>query len=402
MILFAFFSLGLLIWRCSQIDSPKIDQNVFSQGFGVIIGMIFLSLSAVLILLGTSSPILTGLFGNPSKVGTIYYIRTNLPLGILIALLVGVIPFLTWRSSRIAKKIFVPIIITVILTFLAFILGIRSLVYLLFICMGLFAFTANFFICLQRIKANLLTAGGFLTHTGLGLLLIGVITSSAYSSSVKINLLKGEGKNIWGYHLTYQGFDGEKLRVEIQKGKGSMVATPKFYYSDYTDGVVRTPHIDYSLSGDLYLAPLEIKSEQKSFVMKKGESIEFKDYRIKFLEFDMAPHSMGGKMVVGAELEVSMDEGKHTIVPTLIMGMEGEREQRGAELPKEDGLVYLEKIDADDKVISISIIDISEDASEALILELSRKPLIGLVWVGTIFMMIGLGITWRRRRKEVS
>jgi len=50
----------------------------------------------------------------------------------------------------------------------------------------------------------------------------------------------------------------------------------------------------------------------------------------------------------------------------------------------------------------LTIIDVGEGAPETLILEVSRKPLIGLVWLGTIFMMIGLGITWLRRTKEAG
>ena len=402
MIIFTAFSVGILLWRSPGINSPKIDRNLLSQGFGVTLGMVFLSVSAILILLGTSSPIITGLLGNPSKVGILYYIRTNLPLGILIALTLGLIPFLTWKGFRIAKRILLPVLLTIILTLVALIMGINSLVYLVFICMGIFAFMANLFVFIKRLGSNVLTAGGFLAHTGLGLLLIGVITSSAYSSSVKVNLPKNGKKEVWGYELSYQSFQGKNLQVEISKGGNSFIAKPKFYYSDYTDGVVRTPHISYNIWGDLYLAPLEIQTEEKSFVMKKGESIEFGNYKVKFLEFDMAPHAVSGKVVVGARLEVMRDEEKQIIVPSLIMGMGGEREQRGAELPEGDGLVYLEEIDADTKAISLSILDVSQEASETLILEISRKPLIGLVWLGTVLMMIGLGITWWRRRKESS
>jgi len=364
--------------------------------------MIFLSVSAFLILLGTSSPIITRFLATPSKVDTIYYIRTNLPLGILVALILGVIPFLTWRGTKISKRILLPVFLAIILTVLALFFGISSLVYLIFICMGIFAFLANLFALIKRLKAKVLTAGGFLTHTGLGLLLIGVVTSSAYSSSVRVNLPKGEKIEAWEHHLTYQGIEEKELRVDVEKKGERFTATPKFYYSDYTDGVVRTPHIEYGILGDLYIAPLEIKTSQESFVMKKGESVEFKNYRIGFLRFEMAPHSAEGKMVVGAELEIKGDGQKQTIVPTLIIGMEGEREQRGAELPQGDGLVYLDEIDADSKMISLSILDLSDDAPETLILEISRKPLIGLVWSGTILMMIGLGITWWRRKKEVG
>jgi len=105
-------------------------------------------------------------------------------------------------------------------------------------------------------------------------------------------------------------------------------------------------------------------------------------------------------MVVGAKLELSQDGEKQIIVPALIVGIEGEKEQKGAELPQGDGIVYLDEIDADTKMISLTILDTSQDAGETLILEMSRKPLIGLVWVGTALMMIGLGITWWRRKKE--
>ncbi len=401
MISFAALSLGLLLLRSPEINSAKIGRSIFSQSFGVIIGMIFLSLSAVLILLGTSSPIITGLLGTPSKVDTIYYIRTNLPLGMFIALVLGVIPFVSWRGSKISKKISYPVFLTIILTLLAFFLGIKSLIYLVFVGMGIFAFMANLFVFIKRLRSKLTTTGGFLTHVGLGLLLIGVITSSAYTSSVKINLPKGEKIQALDHHLAYQGVEGKELRVEIAGGDNNFIAKPKFYYSDYSDGLVRTPHISYGLLGDLYLSPLEIKRNEGSFVVKKGESVDFKNYKIQFLEFDMAPHSMGGKMVVGARLEVSYPQGEKTIVPTLILGLEGQREQEWAELPQEDGLVYLDEIDADNKMISLRIVDISEDARETLILEISRKPLIGLVWLGTILMMAGMGITWWRRKATV-
>lgn len=400
MILFTSFSLGLLLLRSARIKTPKVDRNVLSRDFGIIIGMLFLSVSAILILLGTSSPIITRLLGNPSKVATVYYIRTNLPLGVLIGLLVGVIPFLAWKGSKISKRILAPVFLTIILTLLAFLLGVRSLIYLVFICMAMFAFTANLFVFIRRIRAHVLTGGGFLTHAGLGLMLVGVVTSSAYSYSVRVNLPKGEKRETWDYSLTYQGLEEKNLRIEVDKKGKNFAARPKFYYSDYTDGVVRTPHIDYSVLGDLYIAPLELKTEQQSLVMKKGETVEFKDYKIEFVGFDMPSHSMGAKMVVGAELQVSRGEEKERVVPVLIMGMEGEREQREAVLAQGKALVYLDEIDADSKMISLTIIDVSESASETLVLEMSRKPLIGLVWLGTILMMIGLGITWRRRTKE--
>ena len=402
MALFGAFSLGLLILRSPSIKSPRVDRNVLSLDFGITIGMILVSVSAILILLGTSSPIITGFLGTPSKVATVYYIRTNLPLAILIGLAVGVIPFLAWKGSKISNKILLPVFLTIILTFLALVLGVNSVIYLLFMCMGIFAFTANFLIFIKRLKARILTAGGFLTHTGLGLMLVGVITSSAYSSWVKVNLPKGEKREISNYHLTYQGLEQTNLKIEVEREGESFLARPKFYFSDYTDGLVRTPHIEYGVWGDLYLAPVEIRSDHHSFVMKKGETIRFKDYDIKFVGFDMPSHSVDDRMVVGAELETSRGQEKTIIVPVLIMGMEGEREQREAELPQGDALVYLDEIDADSKLISLTIIDVGEGAPETLILEVSRKPLIGLVWLGTIFMMIGLGITWLRRTKEAG
>jgi len=65
-------------------------------------------------------------------------------------------------------------------------------------------------------------------------------------------------------------------------------------------------------------------------------------------------------------------------------------------------LVYLEKIDADSKSVLLRIVGTGEQGKEILILEISKKPLILLVWLGTVIIMAGVLITTLRRAKEIK
>ena len=54
--------------------------------------------TAAMVLLGTSAPLITRLASKPSQVGPAFYNRVTLPIGILLATLLGVVPFLHWNG----------------------------------------------------------------------------------------------------------------------------------------------------------------------------------------------------------------------------------------------------------------------------------------------------------------
>ena len=51
-----------------------------------------------MILLGTSAPLITRLATKPSQVGPAFYNKVTLPIGILLATLLSLVPYLQWRG----------------------------------------------------------------------------------------------------------------------------------------------------------------------------------------------------------------------------------------------------------------------------------------------------------------
>lgn len=415
MIFFVVLSLGLYLIRLSRIPRTETSKNILSSEFLVITLIIFLSVSALLILLGTSSPLITSIFGPASNVSIPYYVRTQIPLTILVVLLLGIVPFLSWRGlslSEFSRHVPLTLSVASVLTVLAFVFGVRSPVYLICMFVAFLAFISNLVVLVKRSKGGLKFIGGFLTHMGVGLLVVGIITSSGHSESKKINLPRNETGEAFGYQFTYLGMEssssGENdvLKIKVQKGNKHFTARPKYYFSEYNEGIMRTPHIKINLLYDLYLTPLQHSqgegTEENLFQIRKGETVEEKGYTIKFVGFDLSSHTQAGQVSVGAILEIEHNGEKTTLTPTMVMGgIEESQIKRMVHLPGGKDHLVLEKIDADRKMVTIRLILAEEKTSEdLLLLNVSKKPLINLFWLGTILIMLGLAVATYRRVKE--
>jgi len=115
MLAFLTISLGLFFLRLNDMPLSKKGNNInfFSREFGLISAIILLCVSTILIGLGTSAPLITRLLEKASKVSTQYYVDTNLPLGILMAFLLSIVPLMTWGKNSFSKL--TPRLISVII-----------------------------------------------------------------------------------------------------------------------------------------------------------------------------------------------------------------------------------------------------------------------------------------------
>jgi cytochrome c-type biogenesis protein CcmF len=417
MALFVILSFGLLLYRLSRIQHTEAAQRASSKEFALLLAVIFLSVSAVMVLLGTSAPLITGLFGQASNVNTTYYVNTQLPLAVIMALILGFAPLLKFKQTSwndLKKPLALPLLIALILTLLAVALKVSFPLYLVFLFASVFAFAANLMIFAKRSKAGLRLLGAYLTHFGVGLMFLGMITSSGHSRTAKLNLPQDEPQQAFGYQFTYLGMEQDTvteknyLNVSVERGEASFLARPRFYYSDYTQGIMRTPHIKMKLLEDLYLAPVERLDAGQlaahSFVLGKGDSTTIHDYAFKFLGFDMSTHQMGSEMRVGATLELEKQGAVDTLTPAITMDASGKEQiSDTAYFPDGKGAVVLERIDADTKKVRLSLLSPQDEPQrELLVLEVSRKPLINLLWLGTILIMLGLGLSTYRRAGELK
>jgi cytochrome c-type biogenesis protein CcmF len=145
--------------------------------------------------------------------------------------------------------------------------------------------------------------------------------------------------------------------------------------------------------------------------MKKGETKQISGLNVTFTEFEMANHQTAGHFRVGAVLEIEKEDEKFVVKPAIIMGSEG-REVEPALLPgmphSEDSghpAVILAGLNADEKRIQLVFQGLHEEqpqeevAREQLIVEVSEKPFMSILWIGTILLILGSIIAFMKRLK---
>ena len=406
---FLVIGLALFFARFGEIPTGQ-NENGISRATLIVYGLTVLVASAVLISLGTSSPVLTTLWGAPSSVDQSYYLMTNTPVAIVISLLLAAIPFLSWKREplNVVLNRALPFFIgAAIATVGAALIGILSPVSLLYIAAAAFALLSSVYELYHCFRSRgVKSSGGHIAHTGVALTLIGIIASMSYSQSEIVTLTKGARQTAMGYTLTYEQkvFDEEKeqdiFEINITDGKKTFTATPRMYLAGREPRLMRKPSVKRYLWGDLYISPIEEQQKKPGIVMgfTPGESRVVRGMEVTFLGFELTEHeSMEDVTAVDALLEVRFGDVTEIIAP----GFSGE----GAELSHEPsstpdgGEVILEGVHPDEGLAHLRFISPydSHISREILFVDISFNPLILVLALGTVLIMGGTIIAaWRR------
>ncbi len=339
LVVFLLIGLAALVWRWREIPAQAGDEPLLSRTVFFVLAIATLLGTAGMVLLGTSAPLITRLAAQPSQVSAGFYNRVTLPVGILFAALLGVVPFLHWRGAQdvLRKRLLASAGLAVAFTAAGVAVGARGVMYTAFLMVALFTFFSNLIKTAEEVRnARFRAAGGYLAHVGLGLMLAGIITSSAYDRSQKVVLPLGESRQALGYTLTFKGVDKptptarDAMLVEVtEPGGRTYVARPKMFRNEKSNQLVANPDVHVRLTHDVYVAPIEFdpgrEAEQGSTLeLGKGETGAAGPYTIKFVGFDMTgAHGDGQTLSLGAKLEVAYGGAAQQITPTLVSGANG-------------------------------------------------------------------------------
>jgi hypothetical protein len=230
-----------------------------------------------------------------------------------------------------------------------------------------------------------------------------------------------------GYELKFSGpkFSREPrgvrldLPVDVKKGNSEFIAQPDIRSENSPDGQGRRftrPHIRRGFVSDFYISPVDFqpgKEERRSastkqLELKKQQKIQFLDYEITFVGFDisgMMAQKEGQGVSVGTDIVVSYKgEDPLTLKPVLTMGKEGNTSSR-VKLPgPAEAYLSLARIEASSGSI---VLDYQGPASgqdktvqktpPAIIAEVSIKPGMTVLWLGTFLILLGASISVARR-----
>ena len=526
MVFFLLVSIGLLAVRWREIPTEVGDEPFLSRTIFFVVGIILLILIGGIVLVGTSAPLISRLWGEPAQVGPDFYNRVGYWLAVAFAAFLGSTPFLGWGRANegAGRKLAVVAAVTGGLLAVGIVVGLNGWRGVLYVGAVLFCIVANSWaLFLKGRRGQWRAAGGIMAHVGMGLMMLAFLTTGWLDREAKVRLKQDQPAEVLGYTLTFKGVEKptpmarDAMVVEITDPRGrNFVLKPKMWINQKSNQLVANPDIKSFLTRDLYLAPVEFKPGEEApasgrLMLAKGQPTEFKDWTLTFRGFDLSKqNAVPGALTVGvvvalerpgqepAELEpsmISMNDGTVQSVPVDIPGVPGAR-IRATGMSVDQGLVRVEliglgggiarsvvlnkgetlnyealqitfdnfdmsdfdpdvgrinfgvifqvtngertvevmptfkggaagpqitpavvpgtggislslgRIDAENGTVELQVFDPSLDAQPvtpaSLVLDVSTKPLIALVWIGTLLVMAGVIIAITLRRRDIA
>ena len=418
LVLLGIAAVALMLARWKGFAAPEAGSGFLTRETGLGIGALVLMISAVIILFGTSLPIFSTTRVEPS-----FYDATNLPVGILIGLLIGLSLFLQWESQEgpgFLRRTWRAAAAALAATVALAIAGVRDISMMLFAWTAFFTVAANLEVAVRTSRGSWRTLGGKLAHIGMAVFFLGVIGTGKYADTRQLVLPRGTAVEALGYSFTYTGNalrpDGKYAFSVRAERAGSAVELQPVMFESGEQGVMRNPDIASSLTQDLYVSPVSVQegegshSHGTSYTLQKGQAAKVGDATVTFVQFDMGAHggeSMGATgMKIGSQLDIARGADRETVVPVMVYVPNAAPEYEPASsklLGAEVRLTAMNAgMNAEGSAVTIELGDghAGHGAEESLIVEASVKPFVGLLWLGFLVMMGGFGVSIANRSKE--
>ncbi|MCL1865154.1 MAG: cytochrome c biogenesis protein CcsA [Spirochaetes bacterium] len=386
-------SIYLIITRFKGIESEKFGEKIFTLEGMITYGIIILLIYSLIILAGTTMPITTGLLGSQGSVTEKFYNLISIPFGAMI------ISFIVLSMFASRKYSIVNIIICVILSIICgvlfnynFIENITVDIYAVILFFLIFMIIIDLYKYRKIIFISSRTA-----HIGLAILILGIISSNIHSTNEHKQVSAGETIELdKDLSLTLKGIQGEKesniLITTLDKVETKDIRIP-YLINPKTDSIYKEPYIIKRLTGDIYIIP-EIYifgyNEYTSATLYKDEEKIISGHKVTFKGF--ITNNMGAKdMTISADLYV---DGRRYL-PGIISPDTEKEEFVNQKISGTDKIIAVDNLNPKEMSVYVFITPDKKAVipPDYLILDISYKKFIWLVWLGAIIICIGLIIS---------
>lgn len=382
-VLLFFLFIGLLIFFLNIKNFPKsapIESFLSKKAF-IVYGIILIIFSAFFVALGTSSPIITKIFGQPSKVSNNFYINTHIPLVFILLIFLGTYPLMkNFKKNNFIFSLMGGIILSII----SFLFGVKNIIHILIIFLAYFSILEQYF--------HFKFKNVFFLHSGIILFIIGALFSTGYDEQNKFKLFQGEIVNYKNYGFAFKNFifpeNGKSYtELEIQKKESKFIAKPKLWFNEKTQQIIANPDIKNSIFSDLYISTEQYNPQTYEILsFHKNEEKEIYGYKLLFKGFQMSSeHSKGGIFEVISVFELKKGEQIKEIFPKFSL-RKSEKENE-LFLDEENKIkISIDKLDATSGTVFLKIAN--EQSKPYIILSVMFIPLINLVWLSSILIIL--------------
>ena len=386
--------LLLLMFHVNTLPQGKMYTGYNSREFLVLLGMLLTVFIAVIIFLGMSMPMLTQLFGRPASVDTSFYVRTTMPLAIVLMLVLTCACIHRYGDGNLLPKTKVTFVAFVIGAAWAFAIGAHQIMPIALAgASGMAAYASVY-----AWRHHALRLGGMVAHVGLGLAMIAMVLAGSGSREIQQEIVPGNTVDVLGHTIAYQGqefAEDGRSKYYVYTVDGSEVkALTKLHASG--EDAAREPAIARLVTGDVYIAPVPPKEEgREEMILKRGHMQMDEDYAYRYDDVRIEPHG-GGSMLVTAEIAITDGDTVEHVEPTIIATMDGGN-SHPIEIYGGAKRIRLTGISSDNMQARIEVLpSVQEMATEPVTAKISTKPFIWLLWLSACLVVIGMAFGIRK------
>ena len=343
-------SVVLLAARRKATGTAARPLSARSRDFVLIAGVTGLVLFALVVLVGTSYPLFAKGVLQPR-----FYNRMAVPIAALVLILIVLAPLVGWSRSESGAG--------------------------------------------AKTSWRAMRSGAYVAHAGVVLMIVGIVFSSRGTSATLTLSQNGPPGRAAGWEFAYAGRriagpNRDLIRLVATRGGSKFEALPAVESTQR--GSVKSPWIGTSIAGDLYVSPVQVRAETllltasvtdegwislpikipgtQSTVSLLGMQVEADLAKLEYL-----PES--GRAI---EFEVSRDR------PAFVDGYEfGFRR-----------LMVTSSRDMSSVTAGVDLAVTGRGLKEKVVVEISTKPLMWVLWLGTALILVGGAMALARRRVE--
>jgi cytochrome c-type biogenesis protein CcmF len=344
------------MYNRDYLKSENQLDSVVSRESSFLFNNLVLLVSCIAVISGTLFPVFSEwISGSRISVGTPFFNRVNIPLGLLLLFLTGVGPLLAWRKTSLdsLKRNFGwPALTGLLAGVVAFAFGLRQFYAL--VCLILCVFVSctigmEFFRGARVIRArsgatfvasavdltmrNTRRYGGYIVHMGMVLIFVG-LAGAAFNRDAQKEMQLGSTLDIGPYRLLLQSFDqkaernytAERMIVEVLRdNKPLMMLYPerRFFQTNEQSGTMVA--IYSTLREDLYVVYAGQSPETQAPVMHA-----YLNPLVKFIWFGGAVVALGTLVALlpnrravlvlsGAEQAAPVQPLTHALTPSVTL-----------------------------------------------------------------------------------
>ena len=301
-------SLTLYAWRAPK-STLGGKFSLTSRETFILLGNVFLVVSAASVLLGTLYPLLIdALHLGKISVGPPYFNSVFVPIMIPLLVLMGIGPWTSWKNSNlfdVIQRLWIAALVAIIAAALIpFAMGEFTWLSSLGFLLAFWVIASGALQIIRQAKAGKPTRsfiGMQVAHLGIAVFVIGVTMVGAYQEEKDVRMLAGESVSVGGYQIqlkgvsavpgpNYKAMQGTFLLTRNGKLEATMLPEKRSYFSSTMP--MTEAAIDVGLTRDIYVS-LGEELEDKAWAVR----VYYKPF-VDWIWFGCLLMALGGVLAI--------------------------------------------------------------------------------------------------------